>query len=72
MEALPDWFDKVFKERKELAISRIAMAHSTEELWSAQGMIRAFTDIEAEIDLYRIQAAEEDKKAAERYLKSDA
>lgn len=72
MEILPEWFEKMFRERLELATQRIASSHTTEQVWSAQGRISALLDLQAEIDLVRAQAAEEEKRAAERYLKTDA
>ena len=72
MEPLPDWFDKMFRERAEAAKRRIVTAQTTEQVWEAKGRMAAFVDLEDEMDIVKAQAAEQEREAAERFLKTDA
>lgn len=72
MDPLPDWFEKMFRERKDVAAERVVTTRSTEELWEAKGRLAAFIDIANEIDIVKAQAAEHDREAAERFTRTDA
>jgi hypothetical protein len=71
-DPLPDWFRKIFAERQEIAMERMAQAQTTEQLWDVKGRISAFLDIKNEIEMYEAQVVAAEKEAAERYLKADA
>lgn len=71
-DPIPDWFEKLFAERMEVAVDRVALARTTEELWAAKGQISAFRDLKNEIEMVKQQAAQAEKQAAEGWTRTDA
>ena len=67
-DPLPEWFEKIFADRFALAVDRVALAQTTEQLWAAKGSVMAFKDLESEIFIRKSEVSEAERAASERYL----
>ena len=71
-DPIPDWFEKLFAERMDVAVAQVDWAKTTEELWAAKGRVSAFRDLKNEIDMVKSQVAQAEKEATESWVKTDA
>jgi len=62
---IPEWIVSLLSEQKETADTEVLAARTAEDLWRAQGKLRALDSLQGDIELRAIQEQEEARRIAE-------